>query len=82
MEVRGCVWKTDDDDPSVGVDDLHMTVVQFGKNFRGHDFLRRPYTELAAGKVKDPVYIVDNRVDFVGHEDHGTVPIVALLVDQ
>src|SRR4029453_10131070 len=80
--MGGGVWKADDDDPSVGVDDLHMAVIKVGQHFCGHDFLWCAYPELTSGKVQDPVDVVDDRIDLVGDKNHGTVAFVALLVDQ
>ena len=42
----------------------------------------RAHTEPAAGQVEDPVDVVDDRIDLVGHEHHGALLLMALLVDE
>src|SRR6476659_10849187 len=80
--VRGGFGNAGHDHPSVGVDHFHPAAIELGEHFGGHDLGGGAHLEASAGKVEDPVHIVHDRVDLVRHEHHGTVLLVALLVDQ
>ena len=82
MVVRRGIRQPDDDQPAVGLDDFNMAAVQVGEHLGGHDLLGCAHPEPSAGQVQDPVHVVHDRVDLVGHEHHGAVRVAALPVDQ
>jgi hypothetical protein len=61
---------------------LDGAAVEVREHLAGHDLLRRPDPEAAAGEVEHAVDVVDDGVDLVGDEDDGAVLLVALPVDQ
>ena len=67
---------------AIGFEHTHRSSVQGGEGLTRHNLLDRADRKAAVGQVEHTIHVLNNRVDFVRHENHRDPALAVEPVNQ